>query len=406
MGNNMKKNADGAGKNAIIKRKEIRFGKDITMFLHKLLTGKSERTFYRELTIGIHHLLPAWANWQVILILQAICIIGVVWHGNEPITSFKKYRARFMSEYGFQSFPAFESVKKYTSSEDWDISSDVMLNHQRSNIGNSRISEYMKQSYNIPNSFEDFLYVSQLLQAEAIKMAIEAHRTEMPYCMGSLYWQLNDCWPVASWSGIDYYGQWKALHYFVKEAFKTQIVTVNIENNKINIYGISDTEGSSASLRLNLMDYYGKSVWNRSISVTLPDNSSKLLTSVDFEQLPVMKHTKDGLLYVSLVKNERIIDSDVCYFDQPKNLKLPFPEIKVHIRERPDDQFDIEIFSKNLCKNFMLISEGNAYEFPENYFDILPGETKVVTIKTDMNYQEVEKKLSFTHLQEACSAGR
>lgn len=322
-----------------------------------------------------------------------------VWHGNEPIESFSKYKARFMSEYGFQSFPEFESVRKYTLPEDWDIGSDVMNAHQRSAIGNQRIKDYMVKSYKQPSSFEDQLYVGQLLQAEAIKIAIEAHRAAMPYCMGSLYWQLNDCWPVASWSGIDYYGRWKALHYIVRDAFKRQILSTSIKDNAINIRGISDIESTTASLRVNLMDFNGLSLWNRSYSVTLPSNSAKLLTSIDLNTIPALQHKTDALLYVTLVKNERIIDSDIFYMDSPKNLILPYPDINIHIRQKPG-LFELEITSQKLCKNLMLISEGNAYSFSDNYFDILPGETKVISVKSDLTYEQFEDKLSYIHLQQ------
>lgn len=328
-----------------------------------------------------------------------------VWHGNEPIESFRKYKSRFMSEYGFQSFPEFETVKKYTAPEDWDINSPVMKAHQRSAIGNQRISEYLNKSYSQPNTFEDFLYVSQLLQAEAMKIAIEAHRTQMPYCMGSLYWQLNDCWPVASWSGMDYYGRWKALHYFARESFKNQILSVQENEGRINIYGISDIEGTTASLRVNLMDFEGTSLWNRSYSVSLNTNTSRLLTSIDLDDLPARQHMSDALLSVTLVRNEKIIDSDIYYLDKPKNLKLPFPDINVHIRQKPG-KFDIEVSSKNLCKNLMLISEGNAYDFPDNFFDILPGETRVITVKSNLTFDEFEKKLSYLHLQQACAPNK
>lgn len=328
-----------------------------------------------------------------------------VWHGNEPVESFKKYRSRFMSEYGFQSFPEYESVKKYTKQEDWDIYSSVMLAHQRSMIGNQRINDYLSAWYNPPQSFEDFLYVSQLLQAEAIKTAIHAHRTDRPYCMGTLYWQLNDCWPVASWSGMDYYGQWKALHYFAKEAFKNQIITVDQTDDKINVYGISDTDGMSASLRINLMDFNGNTIWNRMIKVKMNPNASTLLTSIDLEKLPAMQHKTDALISLSLIRNEKVVDSEIFYLDKPKNLKLPNPEVSIHIRQKPG-KFDIEITSKALCKNLMLISEGNAYSFPENFFDILPGETKVVTVNSMLNYDEFEKKLSYIHLQQACEIAK
>jgi beta-mannosidase len=165
-----------------------------------------------------------------------------VWHGLHPFTDFRKYKARFMSEYGFQSFPEFNSVKKYTLPEDYNIESEVMMAHQRSGIGNLRIKQYMAEDYKIPEDFEQFLYIGQLLQAEAIKLAIESHRADMPYCMGSLYWQINDCWPVASWSGIDYYGRWKALHYFVKEAFKPTILVCSEEGDLVQIKMVSDEE--------------------------------------------------------------------------------------------------------------------------------------------------------------------
>lgn len=324
-----------------------------------------------------------------------------VWHGNEPIESYKKYKARFMSEYGFQSFPEFESVKNYTSVEDWNINSPVMLSHQRSMIGNQRIRDYLSNWYNQPKYFEDLLYVSQLLQAEAMKIAIEAHRTSMPYCMGSLYWQLNDCWPVASWSGIDYYGRWKALHYFAKEAFKNQILSVDQTEKEIKIFGVSDIEGSKASLRINLMDFKGNSLWNRIIQVKLNPNTSTLLTTIDLSKLPAIQYKKDALISLSLIKGDRIIDTEIHYLDKPKNLELPFPEVNMHIRQK-QGKFDIEISSKYLCKNLMLISEGNAYSFPENYFDILPGETKTVTVVSDLPFNEFERKLSYTHLQQAC----
>ena len=122
-----------------------------------------------------------------------------VWWCKEPFSTYEEKIPRFMSEFGFQSFPEFSSVKKYTNPSDYDIYSDVMKSHQRSSIGNKTIEEYMQRDYNVPKSFDHFLYVSQLLQAEGISMGMEAQRRNRDICMGSLYWQLNDCWPVASW---------------------------------------------------------------------------------------------------------------------------------------------------------------------------------------------------------------
>jgi beta-mannosidase len=165
-----------------------------------------------------------------------------VWHGLHPFEDFKRYIGRFVSEYGFQSFPELKSVKAYTIPDDWDINSEVMKSHQRSPIGNLRIKNYMEKYYRVPDSFSNFLYVGQVLQAEAIKYAIEAHRRKKPYCMGSLYWQINDCWPVASWSGIDYFGRWKALHYFAKKAFADILISPTIDAVIIQISVISSVD--------------------------------------------------------------------------------------------------------------------------------------------------------------------
>lgn len=257
----------------------------------------------------------------------------------------------------------------------------------------------MADSYNIPIHFEDQIYVGQLLQAEAIKKAIKSHRSQMPYCMGSLYWQLNDCWPVASWSGIDYYGRWKAMQYFVKESFKNQIVAVNLQDGKIVITGVSDIEQTEASLRVNLMNFNGKSLWNRSYSVKTPSNSSKIYASIPLDKIPAINNKAESLLVVSLVKNDKLIDREIYYFDRPKNLKLPYPDLSIHIRHKPDE-YVLEITSKNLCKNMMLVSEGNAFSFSDNFFDVLPGETKFIKVLSALPFDEFEKKLSFIHLQQ------
>lgn len=321
-----------------------------------------------------------------------------VWHGNESIEMFEHYKARFMSEYGFQSFPEYESIKKYTSEEDWSFDSPVMLSHQRSSIGNQRIMSYMKESYRTPSNFEDQIYVGQLVQAEAIKKAIKSHRSEMPYCMGSLYWQLNDCWPVASWSGIDYYGRWKAMQYFVRDAFKNQIISISIKDENLIITGISDSEQFDASLRVNLLDFTGKSLWNRSYSVKMPSNNAKRLITLPLDKLPAIQNKTNAVLFVTLVKNEKVISSDLFYLDKPKNLKLPDPNLNIHIRDK-SGTYELEISSKNLCKNLMLISEGNEFSFSDNYFDILPGETKIIRVKSHLSYEDFEKKLSYIHLK-------
>ena len=142
-----------------------------------------------------------------------------VWHGNKPITEYRKFYFRYVSEFGFQSFPSLKTVETFTEPEDRNIFSYVMEKHQRNKTANGKIMNYMEQTFLYPNDFDTTLYASQLLQAEAIRYGVEHFRRNRGRCMGTVIWQLNDCWPVASWSSIDYCGRWKALHYYAKRFF-------------------------------------------------------------------------------------------------------------------------------------------------------------------------------------------
>jgi len=323
-----------------------------------------------------------------------------VWHGQEPFSAFRKYKARFMSEYGFQSFPEYNSVKRYTLPEDRDIESEVMAWHQRSGIGNLRIREYMEAEYKVPADIEEFLYVGQVLQAEAIGDAMRIHRAAMPYCMGSLYWQLNDCWPVASWSGIDYYGRWKAMHYKVKEACKNQIIYAVIEDNELKVYGINDLpEKVPAILRLNLARFDGESLWNRPVNVVLPANSAALIYSMSFSKLPVKYSENELFMSAILAKGLTTLDREILFFTSPKMLKLPDPEIKTRVSDK-GDHLVIEISSDKFCKSLMLSSEDDEARFSDNFFDLLPGEVRRITCTTTQRWEDFERGLKLLHLKQ------
>nr|GFC66902.1 beta-mannosidase [Tanacetum cinerariifolium] len=173
-----------------------------------------------------------------------------VWGGTAPISDYEKQVPRFMSEYGFQSFPELKSVQQFTVPGDQDIASPVMKEHQRSAVGNPRLKEYLLRDYKEPKDFASFLYVSQVLQAQAIKLSAEHLRRSRPRTMGSMYWQLDDCWGVASWSSIDYYGRWKALQYYAKRFYAPVLVSPHEEGDNVRLYVVSDrTTAIPASLQ-------------------------------------------------------------------------------------------------------------------------------------------------------------
>ena len=181
-----------------------------------------------------------------------------VWHGKDPIEDFGKKIGRFNAEYGFQSFPEYNTLTTFSTRDDWDLSSPVMKHHQKSYVGNKMILKHSKRLYGNPKSFEEFVYYSQLTQAMAVGMAVSGHRVDAPRCGGTLYWQLNDCWPAPTWSSVDYNGNWKALQYQVRDDYRD--VTVVAKYTDLNtveyhfVSGVVDVFKSNVALKVFSLD--------------------------------------------------------------------------------------------------------------------------------------------------------
>lgn len=315
----------------------------------------------------------------------------MVWWGKEPFEKYNTAIPRFMSEYGFQSFPEFSSVEKYTIPEDHNIYSDVMKSHQRSSIGNETIEDYMLRYYKSPKDFASFLYVSQLLQAYGIQVGIEAHRRHRDRCMGSLYWQINDCWPVASWSSIDYYGKWKALHYTAKKSFENFLIS--FENNKdaMDVFVVSDSlKPINAILKMSLIDFDGTVLKQQEEAIEVKENQSKKYISLLKNGFLTAVDSTKVLLKAELfnAENNTIITENILYLSAFKNLNLPTPELTYSTTET-NEHFIVTLKTKKLAKNVFLAS-GSNNNFSDNYFDMLPNTEKTVSIKkTEMEIIEV-----------------
>jgi len=158
-----------------------------------------------------------------------------VWHGGVPFTTYRQKRFRFCSEYGFESFPSMKTIRTFAREEDMNCFSRVMENHQKCRGGNGKILRYLADNYLYPATFENLVYASQLLQADAIKYGVEHFRRQRGYCMGSTYWQFNDCWPVASWSSVDCFGRYKALHYAARKFYAPVAMGLFLENGALTV---------------------------------------------------------------------------------------------------------------------------------------------------------------------------
>ena len=204
-----------------------------------------------------------------------------VWHALAPISDYTQQHPRFMSEYGFQSFPEMRTIASFAAPADFAIDSEVMKSHQKNHGGNERILTYMLREYPEPKDFPSFVYLSQVQQAEAIKVGAEQLRRSRPRTMGSLYWQLNDCWPVASWSSIDYFGRWKALQYYARRFYDDLLISPFAHDGNVDIYVVSDKlQPVNAQVRVRLLDFSGKVLQEQTKDVQLPPQSSAVYLSL------------------------------------------------------------------------------------------------------------------------------
>ena len=319
-----------------------------------------------------------------------------VWHDKKDFDTFFNNTPRFMSEFGFQALPDIKTINYFTNPEDKHFDSKVMLSHQKHRIGNKLIKEYLLKYYNWPQKFEHQVYLTQLLQAEGIKMGIEAHRRAKPYCMGSLYWQFNDCWPVSSWSSVDYFYRHKALHFFAKKAFKNLLISPIIKNNKLNIAVINDNLNScSANLIIEVLNFNSKNLLSKSLKVKIDANSVK---NFNYDISGFVKNKNKTLVYLKLIDNQNnILADNILYFNKPKNLILKKikPDLKIN---KTEFGYELDLYSDYLLKNINIIIADYDVDLSDNYFDLLPENHKKIKIFTDKNIKNKIKIYSLADI--------
>jgi beta-mannosidase len=324
-----------------------------------------------------------------------------VWHALEPISEYTHQFPRFMSEYGFQSFPDIQTVRKFAEPQDLDIISPVMQNHQKNVGGNERIRTYVLREFREPKDFESFLYVSQVMQAEAIKVGAEHLRRQRPRTMGSLYWQLNDCWPVASWASIDYYGHWKALHYYARRFYDDLLVSAWEENGKLSVYVVSDkVQPTAAELHLRVMDFQGKLLREKTEAITVPELSSKVFAAFTREELLEGTDAQHAFVVADLMQSGKLISRNVFLFDHVRNLALPAPAIQSEL-SGSGGTYSLRLQSRILAKHVYVAFGDNEAEVSDNYFDLLPNEAVTLQVKSKAALEELRRSLRVRNITDA-----
>lgn len=328
-----------------------------------------------------------------------------VWHGNMPFSTYRNFNSRFMSEFGFESFPSLKTIKKFCPTNQFDFNSPIMKNHQKNLAGNQKIMDYMEKRFSIPQEFERQVVLSQINQAEAIEYGVEYWRQNRSdfRCMGSLYWQLNDCWPVASWASLDYYGRWKALHYFAKRFYQPLFASVreNVENVE---FWVTNDLKKSCEIELNwkIMNSEGEIQANGvNISSLLPC-ASLMVHLVDVSLINSDKSSlQNYIIFYKLYSNDKgkiLVHQGFRLFEAPKFFKLQDPKISSTFgdivgEENDQIQFRLKLQAKNIALYVNIDSDLVDFIASDNFFSMEPNDVRDIDIEI-MNYLDLGKKYS------------
>lgn len=314
-----------------------------------------------------------------------------VWHGNKPFSEYRKFHFRYLSEFGFQSFPSKKTIETFTDNEeDMNIFSYIMERHQRNGSANGKIMNYMQQTYKYPTSFETLIYASQLLQADAIRYGVEHFRRNRndDRCMGAVYWQFNDCWPVASWSSVDYEGRLKALHYYARRFFapviisceeegllnsNCELVRLPFEFNKSIKLCVSNetTTAKDIKVRWFVRDAMANVLRQEEMTVKVRALSSLWLDKVE---LPDIDIYNEYVSYEALM-DDAIISEGTVIFSVPKYFHYKNPNLRYEINGNK-----ITVFADSYAKSVEILNSNEDLVITDNYFDMNAGSKTVEVI--------------------------
>jgi beta-mannosidase len=329
-----------------------------------------------------------------------------VWHQQAPAEDYTKQFPRFMTEYGFQSFPEMRTIRSFANQPaDFDIHSTVMQAHQKNKGGNERILTYMLREYREPKDFASFVYLSQVQQAEIIKIGAEHLRRQRPRTMGSLYWQLNDCWPVASWASIDYYGRWKALHYYARRFYDDVLVSPYLHDDKVDVYVVSDKlQPFTGTIHVRLLDFSGKALMDQTKDIQAPAQSSAIYLTFDKADLVAKGDPRGSFMVVDLEAAGKKVSRNLVFFDVTHNVQLPVkPNIEATLNQKGEG-YTVTLQAPQLARSVYISFGDLDVESSDNYFDLLPGEPVTVILKSAAAIDQLKDSLKITSLTDAFAA--
>lgn len=322
-----------------------------------------------------------------------------VWHDGHPFHAYLDIKPRFCSEFGFQSFPSLDAIRKYAPADELNVTSPVMEHHQRNSAGNSKIVEMFTRYFRVPEGFDNFVYLSQVQQALAIKTGVEHFRHLRPVCMGAIYWQLNDNWPVCSWSSLEYAGKWKLLHYAAKRFFAPIMVSASQDKQgKFEIWLTSDArEAGKCKVTAEIRDFSGKLLRKKIYARKSPAGSAICLESSDVDKFVPARN--DCFLFLTLEAGRKI-STNVHFFTEYKRCRLAKAKIKMTVVANGTG-FKVTLATDKPAFFVAINADNIRGEFDDNMITLLPGKprTLIFTPKQKTNLANFRRSLTLNHLR-------
>jgi beta-mannosidase len=316
-----------------------------------------------------------------------------VWHGRKPFTAYRTQYPRFMSEFGFQALPTLPTVRSYADEADWNMTSYVMEHHQRSGTGNGLMLAQMTDNYRTAKDFPSLVYLSMMLQAEGIRYGVEHWRRNMERVSGALYWQLNDCWPVASWSSLDSFGRWKALHYATRRYFAPVLLSLHDRGPLIDIHVTSDLQAVwTGAVRWSLETLGGEVLQQGEETVSASPLADTHVRALDFTPHVNEDNLRKLIFVAELRQGEELVATAVSTFAPNKHLELVDPQLTTAVRA-VGGGLAVDVGAQSLARHVELRFAGAdspSVVFSDNYFDVPAGRTRTVTVPLPQGWTVAE----------------
>jgi len=338
-----------------------------------------------------------------------------VWHGRFPVKDYERWNFRFVSEFGMQSYSSPETQATFCPPDDANVFGALMENHQKNRGGNQVILDYVSRRYRFPKDQEALIYLSQLNQAYCMQTGVEHYRRLMPRCMGAMYWQLNDCWPVASWSSIEFTGRWKALHHIARRFNAPSLISAHVPGDEapiignyrrstvkvVHIYTVHDApEPARGVARWDLFHVDGRVLQSGSKKIQLRYGESVRQHTLDLEKA-MEQHNRDNLfLRIALEIDEKRVSEETVFLTAPRFVKLPKGSAKARVRGISANEVELTFKSPVFQHRFHFEIPGVDHRASDNYFELYPNEPKTVRVVATraLTPAALERKLTWMSL--------